>query len=291
MRLTGPLVSTQWLADHLDMPGLRIFDVSVYLTVNPDGPGYITESGLAKWSEAHIPGAGFLDVLQEFSDNSSGVGFAMLPVERFAELAGRHGIGDDTTVVLYSGQSVMWSARMWWMLRTVGFENAAILDGGWEKWEREQRPVTAEACPYPEATLTPQPRPGSWADKREVLEAIHSPSICTINALSPDVYSGETNRYGRPGHIPGSHNVYYNDLLDAEDGTYLPPAQLRERFDVSDALGRPRVIAYCGGGVTASMDALALTLLGHPDVAVYDGSMMEWTLDPSLPLVMGHEPG
>jgi thiosulfate/3-mercaptopyruvate sulfurtransferase len=291
VKLTRPIVSTQWLAEHLDMPGLRIFDTSVYLTVNPAGPGYITESGRAKWSSAHIPGAGFLDMLNEFSDNSSGVGFTMPPPARVAELAGQHGIGDDSTVVLYCGQSIMWSTRMWWMLRSIGFDNVAILDGGWEKWQREQRPVSAEARPYPRATLTPKPRPRHWADKAEVLMAMRSPRTCTINALQPDVYSGETNRYGRPGHIPGSHGVYYNSLLDPKEGTFLPPEQLQERFEQSGALASPRVIVYCGGGVSATIDALALTLLEHPDVAVYDGSMMEWVADPALPLVLGSEPG
>jgi thiosulfate/3-mercaptopyruvate sulfurtransferase len=291
MKLTSPIVSTQWLADHLDLPGLRIFDTSVYLTVNPAGPGYITESGRSRWAAAHVPGAGFLEMLNDFSDNSSGVGFTMPPAARFAELAGEHGIGDDTTVVLYGGQSIMWSTRMWWMLRTIGFDNAAILDGGWEKWEREQRPTSSAFQPYPRAKLTPHPRPRMWADKTEVLQAMRDPAVCTINALAPDVYSGETNRYGRPGHIPGSHNVYYNSLLDPADGTYLPAGQLRERFDAAGAFTRPRVITYCGGGVTATMDALALTLLGHPDVSVYDGSMMEWVADPALPLTLGTEPG
>ena len=96
MKLESPVVSTQWLADHLDDASLRLFDASVYLTVNPDGPGYLTESGRSRWSKKHIPGARFLDMLDEFSDNSSGTSFMMPPIERFAELCGRHGIGDDT---------------------------------------------------------------------------------------------------------------------------------------------------------------------------------------------------
>jgi thiosulfate/3-mercaptopyruvate sulfurtransferase len=291
MKLSSPIVSTQWLADRLDTPGLRIFDASVYLTVNPDGPGYISESGRSRWESAHIPGAGFLEMLTEFSDNSSGVGFMAPAPARFAELAGQQGIGDDSTVVIYSGQTMMWAARMWWMLRTIGFTNAAILDGGWEKWEREQRPVASGPQAYPRAVLTARPQPKMWADKAEVLQAMHAPGVCTINALQPDVYNGEVNRYGRPGHIPGSQNVYYNSLLDPADGTYLPPAQLKERLEAAGALARPRVIVYCGGGVSACLDAVALTMVGHPDVAVYDGSMMEWVLDPSLPLILGDEPG
>ena len=152
MKLPHPIVSTQWLADNLDVPGLRIFDASVYLTVNPDGPGYITESGLARWRKAHIPGANFLEMLTEFLDNSGPAPMMMHAPEHFAGLCARHGIGDDSTVVIYSGQTMMWSARMWWMLRTVGFTNAAILDGGWEKWQREGRATSADDKPYPPAT-------------------------------------------------------------------------------------------------------------------------------------------
>ena len=290
MRLASPIVSTQWLAEHLDAPGLRIFDASVYLAVNPDGPGYIAESGLEKWREAHIPGAGFLEMLAEFSDNSQSSPMMMHAAGHFAGLCSRHGIGDDSTVVVYSGQSMMWSARMWWMLRSMGFDNAAILDGGWEKWQREGRPTTSESKPYPPAGFTARSRAGMWASRDEVLQAIHDPSVCTVDALQPEVYDGRVNRYGRPGHIPGSHSVHYDSLVNPDDGTYLPLDELKQRFEASGALGR-RTIVYCGGGVAAGLDAIALTLLGHDDVAVYDGSMFEWCADPGLPLATGTDPG
>jgi thiosulfate/3-mercaptopyruvate sulfurtransferase len=290
MEFSSPIVSTQWLAEHLDTPGLRIFDASIYLTVNPDGPGYITESGRARWSHAHIPGANFLEMLADFSDNSGPSPMMMHKAERFAELCGRHGIGDDSTVVIYSGQTMMWSARMWWMLRSMGFTNAAVLDGGWEKWQREGRPTSCEDKHYPAATFIPRPAARMWADKQEVLSAIHEPSVCTINALQPDIYDGQINRYGRAGHIPGSHNVYYNSLLDPADGTYLPAETLKQRFEAARPFER-RAIVYCGGGVSAGLDAIALTMLGHKDFAIYDGSMFEWCMDPALPLVSGTEPG
>ncbi len=290
MKLNSPIVSTQWLADNLDNPNLRIFDCSLYLTPNPDGPGYITESGKAKWSQEHIPGAGFLEMMGEMHDTTSPFGFAMLPAEQFARICGEKGIGDDSIVVLYSGQSIMWSARMWWMLRSIGFDNAAILDGGLEKWQREQRPMHAVDQPYAKTTLTAHARPALWASKADVLMAMRSPAVCTVNALQPDVYDGQINRYGRPGHIPGSHNVYYNSLLDTEQGTFLPPEQLKAQFETAAPFGRPAIL-YCGGGVSAAIDALALTILKHDNVAVYDGSMFEWTADPALPLVLGTEPG
>lgn len=291
MKLTQPLVSTQWLADNINDPSLRLFDASIYLTVNPDAPGYITESGRSRWEKAHIPGSNFVEMLIDFSDNSRPVPMMMPSTERFTELCSQHGIGDDSMVVIYSGQSMMWSARLWWMLRTVGFDNVAILDGGWEKWEREQRPVEAESKPYPKATFTPKANARMWADKDEVLQAIHNPGVCTINALQPDIYDGQINRYGRPGHIPGSQNVYYGSLIDPNTGTYLPAEQLKPLFEAAGAFARPRAVLYCGGGVSASLDAIALSMLGHRDIAVYDGSMFEWCMDPALPLVLGTDPG
>jgi thiosulfate/3-mercaptopyruvate sulfurtransferase len=133
------------------------------------------------------------------------------------------------------------------------------------------------------------PRPSLWADLSEMRQVAAEGRACTINALSPDVYSGEKNVYGRPGHIPGSHNVFYDSLLDSQ-GTFRPVAELRERFASTGALASPRVITYCGGGISATMDALALTMLGHPNVAVYDGSLSEWARRPELPLTLGAEP-
>jgi thiosulfate/3-mercaptopyruvate sulfurtransferase len=116
---------------------------------------------------------------------------------------------------------------------------------------------------------------------------MNSESVCTLNALQPEVFTGEVAPYGRAGHIPGSHNVYSSSLLDSDTGVFLPLDQLKERFEVSGVMKKPRAILYCGGGVSATVGALALTLLGHPDIAVYDGSMTDWVQDPSLPLVCG----
>jgi len=287
MKVPGALISTEWLAANLEAPALRIYDATVFLHLNPNGPGYVPESGREKWREAHIPGAGFVDLLSEFSDPDAAVRFTMPSPARFAELAGQAGIADHTAVVIYSAGSVMWSTRLWWMLRSIGFDNAGILDGGYEKWQREGRPTDAARPGYPPATLTAHPRPALWANKDDMLKAMNDPAVCTINALSPEVYRGDKNMYGRAGHIPGSHNVYYNTLLNPDSGTYLAPPALKARFDAVGAFQRPRVIAYCGGGISATMDALALTVSGHPEVAVYDGSMMEWVADPALPLNCG----
>lgn len=290
MNIDGALVSTDWLAENIDRTDLRIFDTTVYLQVKADGGGYQADSGRDGWAKAHIPGAGFLDLIEEFSDSANPVPFMMPPADMFCARAGAHGIGDDSYVVLYSDATPMWATRAWWMFRSAGFDNVVVLDGGWQKWQREGRP-TSDAVPnYPPANLSPKPRPQMWANKDDMLRIIEDGSACTLNALSPDVYNGETNRYGRAGHIPGSHNVFHGDLIDPEAGTFLSRDRLSQQFRDAGSLEAERVVVYCGGGISATVDALALHLAGHKNIAIYDGSMSEWIKDESLPLTLGGAP-
>ena len=290
MQLDGPLVSTQWLATHLTEPRLRVFDTTVILQPKTDGFGYLALSGRDAWASAHIPGAGFLDVIAELSDRGSDLPFMMPPAAAFAQAMAAHGVGDDSAVVLYNQGVPMWSTRVWWMLRSIGFDNVAVLNGGWDKWQKEGRVVSNEMPGHATARLTLKPRPAMWVDKGAMLHMLEAHGPVTLNALSPAVYSGEKNQYGRPGHLPGTHNVFYGDLIEPTTGEFLPPDKLRPLFAASAALASERVIAYCGGGISATMDALALLLCGQANVAIYDGSMSEWVKDPALPLVLGHQP-
>jgi thiosulfate/3-mercaptopyruvate sulfurtransferase len=184
----------------------------------------------------------------------------------------------------------MWASRVWWMLRSIGFDNVAVLDGGWEKWLREERPTDNNVAHYPQGTLTANPRPHMWIAKADVLGVVRNGGPTMINALPHEVYTGELNRYGRPGHLPGSFNVPYASLLSPETGEFRKPEELRPLFAQSGALEKDDVIVYCGGGISASMVCLALGLCGQQNVAVYDGSMNEWVLDESLPLKLGPHP-
>lgn len=296
-----PLVDTDWLAKHQSDEHLRVFDTTVFLVPDPGGrPPYRIESGLASYTSSHVPGAGFLDLTRELSDRNSRMPFMMPGEAQLSDALSRSGISADSQVVLYSASSMMWSTRVWWMLRAVGLGEVglgavglgavAVLDGGWEKWQREGRPVASEPCSYPPGSFEARLQPGLLVGKDEVASAIGAASTCTVNALSPEVYAGTAaTHYGRPGHIPGSHNVFYNHLLDRETGTFLEPDELRQRL--ARELHSERVITYCGGGISATMPALALILLGHPNVAVYDGSLTEWAADAELPLVTGADPG
>lgn len=244
MKIDNALVSTDWLADNLENENLRIFDTTVYLQPKEGGGGYDIETGVANWTKAHIPGAGFLELVTEFSDTTTDIPFTMPPAERCCELAMSHGVSDDSLVVLYSDGLPMWATRAWWMFRSVGFDNVFVLDGGWQKWRREGRPVSDVDTPYPTGSMSVNPRPEMWADKEDMLRIMEDGSSCTLNTLSPEVYSGKLNNYGRPGHIPGSHNVFYGDLIDPDAGTFLPVDALSERFRASGSLDPGPVVIY-----------------------------------------------
>jgi thiosulfate/3-mercaptopyruvate sulfurtransferase len=283
------LVETDWMAQHLDDPGVRLLECNVYLHPAPDMPGgFRVESGRAKWAEGHIPGAGFVDLQEELSDRTSKLRFMMPPAEQFAEGVGRAGVGDGVRVILYDRAVNMWAARIWWMLRAFGFDNAAVLNGGFKKWTVEGRPVSTDAGTRPARTFTPRPRPALMADKAGVLAALGESNACVLNALSEEQHRGTAgSTYGRPGRIAGSVNVVARELVDPQTHAYLPADVLRAKFQAVGALDAKRVVTYCGGGIAASSDAFILTLLGRDDVAVYDASLSEWANDPAMPMERG----
>jgi thiosulfate/3-mercaptopyruvate sulfurtransferase len=279
------IVSTEWLAANLGDPNLRVFDCTTYLIYETGtGRPYRVESGRADYDKGRIPGSAFLDLQGELSDRSAKTNFMMLPFDELARRFAARGIGDGTRVVLYSRKATQWATRVWWMLRSVGFDNAAILDGGFDKWAAEKRPVTAEPHEYPPATLQAKPRPGLFVGKGEMKAAIGDAGACSINALAPDLHSGANDRYGRPGRIPGSVNVPAANLQDKATLALLPPDQVQSVFEKVGADKSKRILIYCGGGIAATLDAFLLHQLGYEDIAVYDASMSEWAKDASLPI-------
>lgn len=285
MQLPNILVTTDWLEQQLHEPDLRILDCSVSMEIADDGYRFV--SGRPEYDKAHIPGSVFIDVLTELADADNPIPMMMPAAERIAELMAERGVGEGTRVIVYDRGNHAWAARVWWALRYCGFDNAAILDGGWQKWQKEGKPVSPEPGRHPRAAFKPEPRPELLTDKNEVRAAIENDTVALIHALSPEDFSGEANRYSRPGRIPGSENVFCQSLVDPESGTYLPLEELRKRFAATRAPDSERAITYCGGGIAASSDAFVLTLLGHDNVAVYDGSLSEWTADPDMPMETG----
>jgi thiosulfate/3-mercaptopyruvate sulfurtransferase len=284
---SAALISTEELARRLGAPGLRIFDCTTYLRPRPEG-GYNAESGRANYDKGHIPGAGFLDLGAELSDQHSKLRFTLPPLDELTKAFSAKGIGHGTFVVLYSHATPTWATRIWWMLRAVGFDDAAILDGGLDKWKAENRPLETALTIYPAATLSLRGRPQIFVDKNDIKAAIGKPGTLTLNALSLEQHSGSGGVvYGRPGRIAGSSCVPAASLF-GPDKTLKPIAELRQAFDGVGAAPDKRVLVYCGGGIAASLDAFVLTaILGHKNVAVYDNSMQEWSNDASLPMEVG----
>lgn len=279
------LVSTGWLTANGADPALRVFDCTVYLIYETGtGRPYRVESGRADYDKGHIPGSAFLDLQAELSDGSSGLNFTMPRPDDLARMAAAKGIGEGTRVILYARKNMQWATRVWWMLRAIGFDDAAVLDGGFDKWQAEGRPLATAATVYPTGRLTARPRTGLFCGKDEVKAAIGDTTVCTINALAPDLHSGANPRYGRPGRVPGSVNVPALSLQDKGSLTMLPPERVAQTFAGVGADKSKRIIVYCGGGIAATLDAFLLYQLGYDNVAVYDNSMSEWAKDPSLPI-------
>ena len=274
------LVTTQWLSQHLDDPDLVVLDCTV--SVEPQDDGVRVVSGRAKYEGGHIPSAGFADLMGELSDGDSPLRFAVPTPEQFSAAMGALGVGDDSRVVLYDGMNSVWAARVWWMLRWVGFDRAALLDGGLGAWTAEGRPLSTEPANRPAKQLTPAPRPELIADRDEVFAAVEDSAVKLIDALPEAHYRGEMTMYDRPGHIPGASNIPSFALVD-ESGRYRPSDELAAIFDGDR---NARTIIYCGGGISASSDAFIMTRLGFTDVAVYTASLQEWAADPANPMVV-----
>jgi len=283
------LVDTAWLAAHLGDADLRVYDCTTFLRPHPDPMvTYTVESGAENYAAGHIPGAVFLDIQADLSDPESKLRFTFPDAELFAAAVGAKGLGDDARVVLYSADNMQWATRVWWMLRAFGFDRAAVLDGGLQKWRAEGRALSTDPASYPPATFTAKPRPALIAGRDAVLAALDDPGTVIVNALRRDLHSGESERhYGRPGRIPGSVCLPAGELLDADDNTFLPAVEARARFAaIGVDVDRP-VITYCGGGIAASLDAFVLAMLGAERIALYDNSMSEWARDPALPMETG----
>lgn len=280
--LPTPIVSTQWLADHLGSDDLLVLDASVLPYTQPNGrSGYL--SGHEQYLvHGHVPGAVFADVIDELSDPDGAFPFTRPDAARFAAAAGELGIGPDISVVVYDGAVGQWASRVWWLLRSFGHESVAVLDGGFTKWSAEGRTVESGHVPPVPATFDAVERDGFWVDKAGVEAVLRGEADgALVCATPPKEFTGEASPRARAGHIPGSRSVPAGRLVQRDSNAVLPATELRTAFGASTG---GRTIVYCGGGIAATAAALALTLIGETDVAVYDGSLNEWVADPDAPL-------
>lgn len=266
----GSLVSTQWLADRMAAPDIRVVDGSWYLPTEGRDPK-------AEYAERHIHDAVFFDI-DAISDDTTDLPHMLPSPETFSSRASALGLGDGVRVVAYDGGNMMAAARVWWMFRAFGHEDVAVLDGGLAKWLAEGRPVDDEPVIPRERRLTARMNSLLVRDRRQMLANVGGGREQTVDARSAGRFAGEEPeiRPGvRSGHIPGSRNLPYSSLLN-DDATVRSDDAIRAAFaDVGVDPARP-VAATCGSGISACFLALTLDLIGAREVAVYDGSWTEW---------------
>ncbi len=260
---------------------LRIYDCSVTAARTLNGTSLI--SGRDAWRKNAIVGSGFMDLVDSFSDSGSALRFTLPSVHTLQAACREVGICNDSHVVLYSASHVMWATRAWWMLHSCGHKHVSVLDGGLAAWRQAGGGLAPGHQHYPRGDFDVAPDKSKWADQRQVLNAVGSDTLCTLNALPQALHSGQASSpYGRRGHIPGSLNLEYESLLD--DGRFKDAHAIRSALAASGAREQSGKIIYCGAGISATLDAFALALIGEEDVRVYDGSLAEWARDPNLPM-------
>jgi thiosulfate/3-mercaptopyruvate sulfurtransferase len=278
------LVSTEWLQEHLADPGLRLFDATAGVSVAPGSAE--SQPAAAVFERAHIPGARYLDLKNDLSDAAAALDFTRLDPERAAAAFALAGVGAGSAVVIYSTSTYGWATRAWWLLNEIGFTDVAVLEGGFAKWVQEGRATasgTQDAYP-PANPVRPSPA-GLFADLDAVVAAIGHGGSTLINALSPEHFSGAApGPHNRRGRIPGSISLPAASLVAKADNSLRPMEVLRLELAEKSISSETNVIVYCGSGIAATVDAFVLRALGHQKVRVYDGSLSEWSKDPTRPL-------
>lgn len=284
--MTDHLVDAGTLARHLDDPSWRIFDCRHDLKN--------TDYGSQAHAREHIPGALHLHLDRDLSGHKTGHnGRHPLPdIAAFSARMGECGVGPDTQVVAYDNEGGIFAARLWWMLRWVGHDKAAVLDGGLPGWRRARLPLDAEVRAHPAACFSPRPR-DHQVDATFILDHLRAPDLLILDARAEDRYAGENETLDPiGGHIPGARNRFFLDNLD-DAGCYFKPAdELRAEFaDILDGRDPRTVVQQCGSGVTACHNLLAMEIAGLPGSKLYPGSWSEWCSDPVRPVVTGDQPG
>ncbi len=290
--MTGPqspqnlLVETEWLAHHLNDPAIRVVDIrGIIKPASAPKPWYAASH--ADYAKDHIPGAVFVDWVEDIVQPDAPVPMTVASPERFAALMRRLGIGDQHTVIIYDDDGGHTASRLWWVLNYYGHHAAALLNGGYSKWVAEGRPVTAEAPKHPPASLTPQPQPAWRAMMDELRKAIDDRSTVLVDCRGPALFKGEETRGQKPGRIPGSVNLPIGRFVEGPHKTFKSLEELRQTFEAVGATPNKRVITYCNAGVSASVGLFALHLAGQTNATNYAGSWYDWERDPTNPTETG----
>lgn len=277
--MSDDLVSTEWLAQHLNAPDVEIVDASWHLPTEKRDPK-------AEFLAEHIPGAVFFDI-DEICDTTNPLPHMLPKAEKFAARVRRMGLGDGKRIVVYDTQGLFSAARVWWMFKVFGHRDVAVLDGGFPKWKAEGRPIEdGPARPRQERHFTARYQTMLVKEKDEVLAAMKAGSSEIADARGRARFTAaepEPRPGVRGGHIPGAKNVHYASLLNP-DKTMKSPAEIRKIFEAAGVDLKKPIITSCGSGVTAAILTLGLSMIGHSDTALYDGSWAEWGADAALPV-------
>jgi thiosulfate/3-mercaptopyruvate sulfurtransferase len=304
----SPLVSTDWLAEHLGEPSLRVVDVRWGVRYeNGRGVSFDDRDG---YLAGHIPGAVFAGMVTELSDASSAIPDMLAPPKQFAAAMGRLGIDNDSCVVVYDNMGLpLASARLWWALSYYGHDRVRVLDGGFKDWTAEGRAVSTEVTVPLQSTFKVHPRRQWLATKADVVAALGQSSTVIVDCLTPELFRGGGNRHlwgQRAGHIPGALNVPTLSNVDpalanatAQERQELIASgrslrfasleKLAEHYRAAGVLPDRQIITYCGRGFAGACGLLALKTLGYQHARLYDGSWAEWSADDSLPVEVGPE--
>lgn len=298
----GPLVSTDWLAEHLDSPDIRIVDVRWHSRYE-NGRG-ISVDDHQGYLEGHIPGAVFAGMIAELSDPDHPIPDMLAPPDRFAAAMGRIGVGRKTIVIAYDNMGFpLGSARLWWALNYYGHDKVRVLDGGLRQWVSEGRPLVTALPDVQATTFEASPNSDWLATRKDVCDALELPGTVIVDCLTPELYQGRGDRHlwgQRLGHIPGAVNVPYLANVDPtlaevtaseraeilagrSDFKFASREDLAALYAFAGVSSDKQVITYCGRGYAAACGTLALKVLGHSNIRLYDGSWTEWSADPSLP--------
>ena len=291
--VSTPVVSTQWLADHLGSDNLVVLDATVFALApsttetGAAGPRYL--SGHDDYlSKGHIPGAVFADLFDVFSDPAGDYDFARPSADLFEAAAAAVGIDNGTTVVVYDAVLGQWAARIWWLFRSYGYDDVAVLDGGLTKWHAETRPfATGGVRPRRVGAFVARPRPELWVDKSYVESIVAGEAdAALVCSLPPAEFDGTAGARPRAGHIPGSISLPAATLVDPATNAFLRGDRLSTAIAPAVAAvgSSGHLVTYCGGGIAAAASALALVRAGNEHVSIYDGSLNEWTADATAPL-------
>jgi thiosulfate/3-mercaptopyruvate sulfurtransferase len=279
--MSDPLVSTSWLAERLGSHEIAVVDATWFMP----GEGKI---GRDAYAAGHIPGAVFFDI-DGIADHATELPHMLPAPDAFADAAGELGLRRDLTIIVYDAQGIFSAPRVWWTLRTMGFPEVFVLDGGLTKWRAEGRPLETQAAHPAPTTIEPAFDPSLVRDLEAVRATLDHHDAQVVDARPGARFRGEAPepRAGlRGGHMPGAFNVPWGGLINP-DGTMKAAEDLRAAFEQAGVDLEGAMVTTCGSGVSAALLALALARLGREDVAVYDGSWTEWGGRPDTPIVTG----